>query len=105
MRAGLLTEQIEIISPEVSTNDFGEETTEWVTAYTTRARLGHNSGGRMNENNEIFYSAIKTFQIRDYVPINDYCRIVWKDRQYRILDIEPDKVQQQLTIKTELVND
>ena len=91
MRAGLLNESIEILSSVVSTNDFGEETTEWVTSYTTRARLVHNGGGRTNENGEVFYASMKVFQIRDYVPIDDFCRILWNDRVYRILDIEPDK--------------
>ena len=105
MRAGLLTERIEILQPDVATNDFGEETTNWVSIYTTKARLVHTGGNRMNVNDEILYTYTKTFQIRNYVPVQDFYRILWNGKQYRILDIEPEKQQQQITIKTELVND
>lgn len=105
MRAGLLSERIEILQPDVATNDFGEESTNWVSIYTTKARLVHTGGNRTIQNDEIFYSYTKTFQIRNYVPVQEYDRILWNGKQYRILDIEPDKQQQQITIKTELVND
>ena len=56
MRAGLLTELVEVLSSVITTNDYGEETTEWESTYTTRARLVHNGGGRTNENDEVFYA-------------------------------------------------
>lgn len=105
MRAGLLTERINVLQPVVTTNDYGEETTTWQNVYNTKARLVHTGGNRMNVNNEIFYNYTKTFQIRSYVPIQEYDRILWDGKQYRILDIEPDRQQQQITVKTELVND
>jgi SPP1 family predicted phage head-tail adaptor len=105
MRAGLLTEQIDIIESVLTVNDFGEETEEWVTKYSTRARLVHNGGNRLLVNNEVTYSNIKTFQVRYYVPVDDFDRIRWEGKVYRILNIEPNKAQQNKTIKTELVND
>jgi len=105
MRAGLLKEQIEIITPEITTNDYGEQTTNWVTKYTTRARLIHTNGSRVEYNNEIFYSHLKTFEVRDYVPVDDFDRIVWNDKQYRIIDIEPDEEKMKLIIRVELVNE
>lgn len=105
MRAGLLTEQIEILSPEITKNSFGEESTEWKLSYRTRARVLHDSGNRATVNDEIFYQYIKTFIVRLYTPISNFDRIRWNDKIYRVLDIEPDKALQQLTIKTELVND
>jgi len=105
MRAGLLKELIQIITPQLEINDFGEQTTEWVNKYETRARLIHTNGGRVNSNGEIFYSHMKTFEVREYVPIDDFDRIVWNDKQYRILDIEPDDDQMKKIIRVELVND
>ena len=80
MRAGLLTERIEILKPDVATNDFGEEATDWISSYTTKARLVHNGGNRTNVNDEIFYSYTKTFQIRNYVPVLEYDRILWNGK-------------------------
>lgn len=105
MRAGLLTEEIEIIENVVTVNDFGEETEEWVSKYKTKARLVHDGGDRTIINGEIFYSNAKTFQVRYYVPIDDFDRIKWDNKIYRVRNIEPDKKKMNKTIKAELVND
>ncbi len=105
MRAGLLKETIEVWGKSLTTNEFGEETEEWTLKCTTKARLVHNGGGRVLENEEIFFSHSKTFEIRDYIQVDDYDRIVWQNKKYRILNIEPDKKQMKLTIKAELIDD
>lgn len=105
MKAGLLKEQIEIITPEIVKNDYGEQDTEWKSKYTTRARLIHTSGNRVITNDEVFYGHVKTLEIRQYVPIDDFDRIIWNNKQYRILDIEPDEHQMKKIIRVELVND
>ncbi len=105
MRAGLLKEQIEIKSPVIVKNDYGEQTTEWESKYTTRARLIHTSGGRAITNDEVFYGHIKTLEVRQYVPVDDFDRIIWNNKEYRVLDIEPDESQMKKIIRIELVND
>jgi len=105
MRAGLLKERIEIKTAILTRNEYGEQTTEWQTKYTTRARLIHTNGGRVEYNDEVFYAQTKTFEIRDYVPVDDFDRIVWNNKEYRILDIEPDEKQMKKIIRVELVND
>ena len=105
MRAGLLTEQIEIWSKQLTVNEFGEEVEDWIKTYQTRARLVHDGGSRVVSNDEIVFTHSKTFQIREYVPINELDRILWNGKFYRILNIEPDGVQMNQTIKTELIND
>ena len=105
MRAGLLKEKIDIITPKIATNDYGEQTTEWELKYPTRARLIHTSGNRIEPNGEIFYSHMKTLEVRSYVPVDDFDRIIWNEKQYRILDIEPDEGQMKKIIRVELVND
>jgi hypothetical protein len=73
--------------------------------YSTKARLVHNGGNRVIENNEVFFSHSKTFQVRDYVPVDDYDRIKWDNKYYRILNIEPDKERMNKTIQGELIDD
>ena len=104
MRAGLLNEHIQIITPIINRNDYGEEETVWENKYSTRARLMHNSGKR-TLTNEIYYQYTKTFEVRYYVPITEFDRIIWNKKVYRIIDIEPNKEQQKITIVTELLND
>ena len=105
MRAGLLKEQIEIWSKQLTVNEFGEEVEDWISTYKTKARLVHDGGSRVVSNDEILFTHSKTFQIRQYVPINELDRILWNGKFYRILNIEPDDVQMNKTIKTELIND
>ena len=61
MRAGLLTEPIEILEKVIETNEYGEETESLQVKYTTRARLVNDGGDRTIINGEIFYSNAKTF--------------------------------------------
>lgn len=105
MRAGTLTEIIEIYEPEIISNEYGEQTTEYTLKYTTRARLLHRGGSRSFVNDELVYPYSKEFIVRIYVPVSDLDRIKWNDQFYTILDITPDKQLQQITIRCELVND
>lgn len=105
MRAGLLNETISIYEKTLVVNEYGEETEEWVKTYTTKARIVHDGGSRVIENDEVFYSHSKTFQVRYYVPVGEYNRIEWKDNFYRILNIEYDKKLNNITIKGELIDD
>lgn len=105
MIAGILNEIIEIYVPEITRNEVGEQNTNYVLKCKTRARIIHNSGNRTTENNEVVYNYIKTFQVRSYIEISDFDRIKWNDKYYRILNIEPNKQEQQKSITTELVNE
>jgi head-tail adaptor len=105
MKAGLLTEHIEIWKKTLETNKYGEETETWSKSYETRARLVHDGGSRVISNDEVMFTHSKTFQVRDYVPVGNYDRIKWEGDFYRILNIEPDRVSMNQTIKVELIND
>jgi len=105
MRAGLLTEPIEIWEKTIVKNDYGEETETWALKYSTRARLIHDGGSRMIQNDEVFYAHSKTFEVRHYVPVDDYDKIIWDNKEYRILNIEPDRERNNKRIKAELIDD
>lgn len=105
MKGGLLQEVIQIITPVVTKNAYGEETTEWQEKLTLRANLTHKDGTRTNTNGEIFYTSTKIFEVRFYADIDEYDRIVWEDKIYRIINIEPNRKVQKKTIISELVND
>lgn len=105
MRAGLLKENITILTPIITKNKFGEQTQEWKQRTTTRARVQHNSGTRTNENGDIFYSMFLTLEVRYYVSISEYDNIVWQGNKYRIMSIIPDKDNNKKIIQIELIND
>lgn len=105
MRAGLLKEPITILENVITINEFGEQSEQWINKIETRARLVNDGGDRTIINGEIFYSNIKTFQVRYYVDIDEFDRIEWCGKQYRVLNIQPDRAKQNKTIRTELIND
>lgn len=105
MRAGLLYEPITILQSQITRNEYGEETTVWVNKYETKARLLHLNGNRVNENDEIVHNYMKSFEVRYYVPVDDYDRVRWNGKDYRVIDIEPNKEQMKQTIRVELIND
>ena len=105
MRAGLLKETISIYRNEFTKNEYGEETEGWRLVTTTRAGLRHDSGTRAVEDGAIVYTAIKTFQVYYYVDVDDFDRIEWNGKMYRILNIDPVIEQQCKFIRTELIQD
>lgn len=105
MIAGLLNKTIEIYSPYSSKNYVGGKQTEFVFKNKTRARKINKSGSRDLENHEIVYNNTKTFQVRIYVDIDNFDRIKFEGKFYRILDIDTDTENQMITIETELVNE
>lgn len=105
-RAGLLQEIIRIYSPTSTVNEYGEKVQTYVKTYETRARVLHDNGTRTTENNEIFYSYQKTFNVRSYVPVTEFDQIEYNDKRYRILSIEDRvKTSNDKLIITELIND
>lgn len=106
MIAGTLTELIEIYEPQVTINDYGEQTTDYILKYNTRARLLHNGGSRTVANgSEIVYPYRKELAVRQYLNIDDFDRVKWNDKYYKILDITPNKHNQEQIINIELINE
>ena len=106
MRAGLLNNIISVEKPEVISDEFGANSLKWVQHIPkTRAKVTYSSGSRTNENNEITFAYEVVFTIRIYHKVDERMRIIWEGKKYRILSIEEDRTLQQLTIKTELINE
>lgn len=104
MRAGLLTEPITFKKSVITKNQYGQEETYWDNHIITRGNVRFNSGNRVTENNEIINTYTVTFTVRNYHKIDEFMRILWKDKLYRILSIEEDRQKQSITIIGELIN-
>ena len=105
MRAGAYEHIISIMKHKVSQSESGEQREYWDKGMTTRAALQSNSGARTDSNNEIFYEYTKTFVVHRYVDVDEFDRICYKCRYYRILSIDEDRHLNQKTIVAELVNE
>ena len=104
MRAGILNELIQILKLKQETNEFGEQFDLYVPSNMTRAEVTPMSGSRTDENHEIFYEHTYRFVVRRYVDVEDFDRIMWKCKQYRILNIDDDRTYNQKVITAELIN-
>lgn len=91
MRAGLLNEVIEILTPTIVKNSYGEETTTWSPKCKTRASVLHKAGGKRISNDDIIVDYTKTIQVRYYIDVDEYDRILYDGKLYQILDIESDR--------------
>lgn len=105
MRAGLFKEPIEVLKNVITKNDFGEEKSEWVSMFKTRARLIHDNGSRGIYNDGIVYTYQKTLNVRYYIPVGDFDRIKLNGRIYQIQEIEPSDDKSYKTIRMEVLND
>jgi len=104
MRAGILFEEIQILKLQVERNEFGEQFDLYCPCCKTRAEVVPASGSRTEESNEVFYAHTYRFTIRRYINVDDFDRIMWKGKQYRILNIDDDRVMNQKVILAELIN-
>ena len=105
MRAGGYEDRIDILKHKVSQSDSGEQKEYWDKSYSTRANVTQTSGNRTDPNNEVFYEYMKTFIVHRYVDVDEFDRILFKCRLYRILSIAEDRHLNQKTIVTELINE
>ena len=105
MKAGLLKEVIEIWKPEITINDYGEQSTDYIFSFSCRARVKHSGGNRTVENFENVYPYQQELSVRIYQDIDDFDRVKWNNKQYRILHIEIDRDLQCKNLLIEEVNE
>lgn len=105
MRAGLLTENVDIMRPTTVRTVYGDEHVDYYVEYQTRARVENMTSQRTEENSEVLYNFQKRFTLRVYVPVQEFDRIRWKGKYYRIVSLEKDEREMRITVIGELVND
>lgn len=105
MRAGLLNKTIHIYRPTVTQNEYGEQVQQYNHHYTTRAAVDHMGGSRLLSNDEVVYDYSKTFKVWYYVPVQESDYILYNNKKWRIITIEPIQEHNEKEIQTELINE
>ena len=102
-----MNEIITIEKQIIKKNGFGElESIVWKPKLSNiRSQVTYNSGGRVDENNELFFAYSVIFTVRIYHPIHELDRVVWNGKNYRILAIQTDKAIQRQLLHCELINE
>lgn len=102
VRAGLLTEIVDIYRPTVTTNTLGEQVTVYNHVHTYRAHVVHRSRNRENIQGDVVYPNTHNLQMRIYVDIEDNDIIKFQDRYYRQTQAPlKDRVLQCVTLEIE----
>lgn len=105
MRAGALRYTITIEKPVTTRNEYGSQEVKWETVCDTRAEVIYNRGYRDSDGIEVYYDYNPTFRIRYYHNLDDYMRIKYEGKYYRILSIQREVYSQTITLITELINE
>lgn len=105
MRAGLLTETIKILRPVIVETKYSGNATEFQDYITTKASVVHLSGKRDITAGEIVNISVVRFGIRIYHKVTSDMIIVYNGTKYHILDINPEKSKQSITITAEILNE
>lgn len=105
MRAGLLNEIIDILTPDEVSDGLGEIRRVYRKAKTIRARVQTPGSSRSLDNSEVFYGVSALFTVRRYQSIHVSDLIEWQGNRYRVTGIDHDREKQEQRIKTELVNE
>lgn len=104
MRAGNLARSIITIEePITSRDEYGSQQVSWKEVITTRAQVIYTKGNRHSDELEVYYDHNPIFKVRHYHNINEYMRIKYEGKYYRLLSIQKDI--QVTTLITELVNE
>lgn len=105
MQAGLLREIVQFQETQTKRDALGGISDEWVTIFTKRAQIKFASGSRKLVNGEVFNPFAITCKIRYCKDVNEKMRFIYDDRNYRIISINRDRIQQCTIIQAELINE
>lgn len=105
MQAGLLNKTIEIYKPISITNEVGATSTKWVYIRSTRANVRNMNMGRGQQINEIFYPTTKQITIRSYHEIDEFYRIKYDDKMYKITSKDNRPEFNDIVLICDLINE
>lgn len=106
MQAGRLNEKIEIHSPILRRNEYGElEDNKFKKKFETKAQVIYNNGNKTIENNEIFVNYRLIFNVRIYHKITTTDRVYYDGNFYQIESIEKNKQYQLQRLNCSIINE
>lgn len=109
MRAGLLTQKIAIWKGETSVTGTGASRSSWVNAFgedkSLNARVTYNRQNMAQKNGNFVLTSAITFTMRYYSNVNEYMRICWQGRKYRIVAIRRFPERGEMQIDGDLIDE
>lgn len=109
MRAGLLTKKVQVFKSQLERGRTGANKETWVNLFGDDkflyARVTYGSQQMKAQNGNFVLASDITFNIRYYSQINEYNRIYWEDRKYRINAIRRYPERGEMHIDAKLIDE
>lgn len=109
MRAGLLTKTIEIYKAEKAVGKTGARVSSWGNFFgegrQLHARVTYGQQKMAAKNGNFVLTSDITFTVRYYSGINEYMRVYWEGRKYRITAIRRFPERGEMQIDGELIDE
>ena len=105
MKAGLLSEQVEILRQEKHASDYGGDRYEWVVDRKARARVTHKGGSFGAQGFEAYAETVVEFEFNYFQKILYTDRIRHAGQVYSIEDIDSSRRLMRVIVRTTRVNE
>jgi len=109
MRAGLLTKKVSVFHAVQAVSKTGAKKSSWSNLFgdgkVLHARVTYGRQSMTAKNGNFVLTSAITFVIRYYSQINEYMRVYWEDRKYRITAIRRYPERDELQIDAELIDE
>lgn len=98
LRAGSLTERVDILVPIVERGKFGDQLIDYINRKTVWAKVTFQKGAQALTAGEVWLTRSITVTMRYNDLINDRCRLMWDDKTYTIESFNRSKIDGSITI-------
>ena len=98
LRAGSLTERVDILVPIVERGKFGAQLIDYINRKTVWAGVAFQKGAQALTAGEVWLTRSITVTMRYNDLINDRCRLMWDDKTYVIESFNRSKIDGSITI-------
>lgn len=105
LRAGSLNERVDILLPEVSRGNFGEQKVEFVKSKTVWADVVYQRGAQALTAGETWMSRSISVSMRDNSLVNDRCRLKWDGKNYAIESFNRSKSDGSISLVCNVIDE
>ena len=103
--AGRLSERVDILMPEVSRSETGEQTIDYVNKKTIWANVVFQRGAQALVAGDVFLNRSVVVTMRDNRLITERCRLGWDGKIYSIESFNRSKKDGSITITASVVEE
>lgn len=105
LRAGSLSERVEILVPIVESGMFNNQSVVYVGQKTVWANVTYQKGAQALTAGEVWLSRTVSVTMRNNSVVNDRCRLKWDEKIYRIESFNRSKADGSISIVASVIDE